>query len=111
MRAGLEVGGRDHPCPVSPSPAVLHTDLPLEGLGPGTAVIGLAAAGLVYTAGWRRYHRRLPQRFAASHLAAFLGGLACLCTAIASPFDQAAAGWLSAPLAQHIRDRPLPPGP
>src|SRR6185295_14413438 len=71
-------------------------------VGPATAVVGLAAGGLIYTAGWRRYRRRLPGRFAASHLAAFLGGLASLWVAIASPLDEAADALLSAHMVQHI---------
>jgi len=71
-------------------------------VGPATAVVGLAAGGLIYTAGWRRYRRRLPGRFAASHLAAFLGGLASLWVAIASPLDEAAEAVLSAHMVQHI---------
>ena len=71
-------------------------------VGPATAVVGLAAGGLIYTAGWRRYRRRLPGRFAASHLAAFLGGLASLWVAIASPLDEAAEALLSAHMVQHI---------
>jgi cytochrome c oxidase assembly factor CtaG len=89
---------------------MLHADLPLEWLGRGTAVAGLTAAGLIYTAGWRRYHRRLPRRFAASQLAAFLGGLACLCVAIASPLDEAADVWLSAHMVQHILLLTITPG-
>ena len=80
----------------------MHADLSLDGVGPATVVVGLMAAGLVYTAGWRRYRRRLPGRFAASQLAAFLGGLACLSIAIASPLDGAADGLLSAHMVQHI---------
>ena len=80
---------------------LLHADLLVEWVGPATAVVGLTAGGLIYTAGWRRYRRRLPGRFAASQLAAFLGGLACLGTAIASPLDEAADRLLSAHMIQH----------
>jgi cytochrome c oxidase assembly factor CtaG len=81
---------------------LLHADLPLEGVGPATVVVGLTAGGLIYTTGWLRYRRRLPGRFAASHVAAFLGGLACLGIAIASPLDEAADRLLSAHMVQHI---------
>jgi cytochrome c oxidase assembly factor CtaG len=57
---------------------------------------------LIYGAGWRRYRRRLPARFTGSRPAAFLGGLACLAIAIASPLDQAADRLLSAHMVQHI---------
>ena len=80
---------------------LLHTDLPLEWVGRGPVVVGLTAGGLIYTAGWRRYRRRLPGRLARSQLAAFLGGLACLCLAIASPLDEAADTLLSAHMVQH----------
>ena len=81
---------------------LLHADLPLEWVGRATVVVGLTAAGLIYTAGWRRYGRRLPARFAGSQLAAFLGGLGCLGIAIAPPLDEAADGLLSAHMVQHI---------
>ncbi len=81
---------------------MLHADLPLEWLGRGITLAGLTAAGWVYTAGWRGYRRRLPARFSASHLAAFLAGLACLCMAIASRLDDAADELLSAHMVQHI---------
>ncbi len=81
---------------------LLHTDLPLEWVGPATVMVGLTTGGLIYTAGWRRYRRRLPGRFAGSQLAAFLGGLVCLGIAIASPLDEAADGLLSAHMVQHI---------
>ena len=64
--------------------------------------VGLTAAGVVYAAGWRRCRRRLPRRFAGSHLAAFLSGLACLGVAIASPLDEVAERLLSAHMVQHI---------
>jgi cytochrome c oxidase assembly factor CtaG len=99
---------------------LLHPDLLLEGVGRGPVVIGLTAAGLIYTAGWRQYRRRLPGRVARSHLAAFLGGLSCLGLAIASPLDQAADTRLSAHMVQHsllfivvpallLVGQPLPP--
>jgi putative membrane protein len=89
---------------------LLHADFPLERLGQGITVAGLSAAGLIYTAGWRRYRRRLPRRFATSRLAAFLGGLACLCLAIASPLDEAAEALLSAHMVQHILLLTIAPG-
>lgn len=79
----------------------LHADPLVDWMRPATAVVGLTAGGLIYTAGWRRYRRRLPGRFAAPQLAAFLAGLACLGTAIASPLDEAADRLLSAHMIQH----------
>ena len=81
---------------------LLHGDLPLGWVGPGTVPAGLAVAGVVYARGWRRYRHRLPERFAARQLTAFLAGLACLCIAIASPLDEAADTKLSAHMMQHI---------
>src|SRR5262249_34866464 len=57
---------------------------------------------VIYAAGWRRCHRRLPARFTARHLAVFLGGLAALWIAIASPLDEMADELLSAHMVQHI---------
>src|SRR5882724_10447983 len=81
---------------------LLHGDLPLGWAGPAAAPAGMAVAGVVYVRGWRRYRRRLPERFGAPLLAAFLSGLACLCAAIASPMDEAADAKLSAHMVQHI---------
>jgi cytochrome c oxidase assembly factor CtaG len=81
---------------------LLHATLPLEWVGPATVVAGLTAGGLIYAAGWRRYRHRLPGRFTGSHLAAFVGGLACLAIAIASPLDGAADRLLSAHMVQHM---------
>jgi putative membrane protein len=78
---------------------LLHADLLVEWVGPATV---LAAGGLIYTAGWRRYRPRLPGRFTGSHLAVFLSGLACLAVAIASPLEEAADRLLSAHMVQHI---------
>jgi putative membrane protein len=77
---------------------LLHADPLVEWVGPATV---LTAGGWIYTAGWRRYRRRRPGRLAAPHLAAFLGGLACLGIAIASPLDEAAEEVLSAHMIQH----------
>jgi cytochrome c oxidase assembly factor CtaG len=81
---------------------LLHGDLPLAWAGPAAAPAGLVIAGVLYARGWRGYRRRLPERFAARQLTAFLAGLACLCIAIASPLDEAADTKLSAHMMQHI---------
>ena len=81
---------------------MLHADLPHEWVGRATVVVGLTVGALLYTAGWRRYRHRLPGRFAGAQLAAFLGGLACLGIAIASPLEEAADGLLSGHMVQHI---------
>ena len=89
---------------------ILHVDLPLEQVRSALVLVGLTAGGLIYTAGWRRYRRRLPRRFTASQHAAFLGGLASLGVAIVSPLDQAADVLLSAHMVQHILLLTVAPG-
>jgi cytochrome c oxidase assembly factor CtaG len=81
---------------------LLHVDLRIEWLAPATVTVGLAVGGLIYTSGWRRYRSSLPSRFTVPRLAAFLGGLACLWVAIASPLDDAADALLSAHMVQHL---------
>jgi putative membrane protein len=81
---------------------LLHGDLPLEWAGLAAGVVGIEVAGVAYVRGWRRYRLRLPGRFAVPQLAAFLGGLACLCAAILPPVDEAADARLSAHMVQHI---------
>ena len=80
----------------------LHGDLPLERAGLAAVAAGITVAAVVYARGWRRCRLRLPGRFAVPQLAAFLGGLACLCAAISSPVDEAADARLSAHMVQHI---------
>ena len=81
---------------------LLHGDLPLEWAGLATAAVGIKVGAVVYVVGWRCYRLRLPGRFAGRQLAAFLGGLACLCAAIFPPLDEAADARLSAHMVQHI---------
>jgi putative membrane protein len=81
---------------------LLHGDLPLEWTRLATVAVGITVAGVVYARGWRRYRLRLAGRFAVPQLAAFLGGLACLCAAILPPLDEAADARLSAHMVQHI---------
>ncbi|HZM28777.1 MAG TPA: cytochrome c oxidase assembly protein [Gemmatimonadales bacterium] len=81
---------------------LLHSDLPLEWAGLAAVAAGIKVAGVVYARGWHRYRLRLPGRFGVPRLAAFLGGLACLCAAILPPLDEAADTRLSAHMMQHI---------
>ncbi|MFA7344653.1 MAG: cytochrome c oxidase assembly protein [Terrimicrobiaceae bacterium] len=55
--------------------------------------LGLSAAALVYFLGWRGLHGQVPWRFPVERLVSFLGGLAAVFVALASPLD-AFAGWL-----------------
>jgi putative membrane protein len=65
-------------------------------------MIGLFVAALIYATGWWHYRSRLPGRYGAPQLCAFLAGLACLWVAIASPLDEAADISLSAHMVQHL---------
>jgi cytochrome c oxidase assembly factor CtaG len=61
----------------------------------------LLAAAAVYTRGWWALSQRMPMRFGKGCLAAFLGGLAAIAVALASPLDTLAGGRLSAHMVQH----------
>jgi cytochrome c oxidase assembly factor CtaG len=61
----------------------------------------LLAAAAVYTRGWCVLSSRMPARFGKGRLAAFLGGLAVIAVALASPLDTLAGGRLSAHMVQH----------
>jgi cytochrome c oxidase assembly factor CtaG len=61
----------------------------------------LLAAALVYTRGWWVLSSRMPARFGKGRLVAFLGGLAVIAVALASPLDTLAGGHLSAHMVQH----------
>ncbi len=62
----------------------------------------LVAAGLVYLRGWSKLWRLRAQRFPAWRLAAFLGGLASVWIAAASPLDAFSSLLLTAHMAQHL---------
>ena len=63
---------------------------------------GLIILVLVYLRGWRVLHRVISVRFPVWRLVAFLGGLAALCIAIASPLDAFSGLLLSAHMVQHF---------
>src|SRR3954469_9083537 len=65
-------------------------------------VAALLATALVYVRGWRALHVQMPARFGVARLAAFLGGCAALCLAIASPLDAFAGLLLTVHMAQHM---------
>jgi cytochrome c oxidase assembly factor CtaG/polyferredoxin len=56
----------------------------------------------LYVRGWWRLHRERPQRYTPARLASFLGGLAVLFLAIASPLDAFASLLLQAHMIQHL---------
>ena len=55
-------------------------------VAPGLAAMLLISAG-IYARGWRQLHRRDPDRWHSGRLAAFLGGLAAIYLALASPIE------------------------
>lgn len=74
-----------------------------EAWAPAAGVVGsLILTAAVYTRGWRGLHARSPARFPAWRLVAFLGGLASVALAVASPLDVAADRTLAAHMVQHL---------
>ena len=55
--------------------------------------LGLVATAVIYFLGWRKLHAQVPWRFPVERLVSFLGGIAAIYVALASPLD-AFAGWL-----------------
>ena len=65
-------------------------------------VLALAVTATVYVRGWLRLRARDAERLPPWRLAAFLGGLATLFVALASPLDTFADRLLAVHMAQHI---------
>jgi len=66
-------------------------------------VVGpLALAAGIYARGWLRMHARVPQRFGAGRLTAFVGGLTAIVVALASPLHAIGAQLLPAHMVQHL---------
>ena len=65
-------------------------------------VAALLLTALVYVRGWRTLRLQMPERFTTARLGAFLGGLAALFVAIASPLDAFAGLLLSVHMIQHL---------
>jgi len=63
---------------------------------------GLIVTGGVYLRGWFILRRRDPRRWHGTHLAAFLGGLAAVFLALASPIEPFAALLLQVHMIQHL---------
>jgi cytochrome c oxidase assembly factor CtaG len=70
-------------------------------LSPATLLI-LLCAGFIYLRGWMRLRTVLPQQFSTERLYCFLGGLALLFVALASPLDAFSSLLLSAHMVQHL---------
>jgi cytochrome c oxidase assembly factor CtaG/polyferredoxin len=68
---------------------------------PGLAFI-LMVTSLIYLRGWLVLHRITPSRFPIWRLLAFIGGVAILWFAIASPLDSLSSFLLSAHMVQHL---------
>src|SRR5689334_15857597 len=66
-----------------------------------TGAVFLAVAAAVYVRGWWVLAQRPSPRFGAGRLAAFVGGLAVIAIALASPLDGLAGQRLSAHMVQH----------
>jgi len=64
--------------------------------------VPLGLAVVVYVRGWRRLHRRVPQRFGAGRLTAFVGGMVAIGAALESPLHALGAQWLQAHMVQHL---------
>lgn len=62
----------------------------------------LLCAGFTYTRGWLRLRALLPQQFSTERLNCFLGGLALLFVALASPLDAFSSLLLTAHMIQHL---------
>src|SRR5262245_11243463 len=62
----------------------------------------LAATALIYARGWRSLRGLRSTRFPAWRLSAFLGGLAAVWIAAASPLDAFSSLSLTAHMAQHL---------
>jgi cytochrome c oxidase assembly factor CtaG len=65
------------------------------------ALAGLVMTAATYARGWWRLSQRTSLRVGAGRLAAFLGGLALIAVALASPLDALAEQRLSAHMVQH----------
>ncbi len=62
----------------------------------------LAVVALIYVRGWQRIRRTRPAQFPAWRLMAFLGGIAALFVAVASPLDTFSESLLFMHMAQHF---------
>jgi cytochrome c oxidase assembly factor CtaG len=83
---------------VSPTLDAFLRSWPLD---PWLAAALLVTAG-VYLRGWLVLHRRAPRRWHGGRLAAFLGGLAVIYLALASPIEPFAALLLQVHMVQHL---------
>ncbi|HEY1768603.1 MAG TPA: cytochrome c oxidase assembly protein, partial [Terracidiphilus sp.] len=78
------------------------TDLFTRWEVPWVVTSELALVALVYTRGWMRIRRTRPALFPTWRLACFLGGIAALFAAVASPLDTFSDSLLFMHMAQHF---------
>src|SRR5258705_1537273 len=64
--------------------------------------LGLFASVILYLRGWLILHRTSPTRFPVWRSAAFIGGIAMLWLAVASPLDTFSGFLLSVHMVQHL---------
>lgn len=69
---------------------------------PSITLATLIAVAALYVRGYRRVHRQMPARFARWHLGAFLGGIAALAVAVASPLEALDDLLLQVHMTQHL---------
>jgi cytochrome c oxidase assembly factor CtaG len=79
-----------------------ETDLLTRWDIPWVVTSELAVAALVYVRGWARIRRTRPALFPAWRLACFLGGIAALFVAVASPLDTFSDSLLFMHMVQHF---------
>lgn len=91
------------PSPEGPLAGPLDTRAALTAWHVEPALVaGLALAAVVYVRGWRRLHACRPARIGGPELVAWLGGLAALFVALASPLDTLGDRLLAVHMAQHL---------
>jgi putative membrane protein len=82
-------------------PAVTLADLFTQWSVPWAVTVALALTAIVYIRGWLRIRRTRPAQFPAWRLNCFLGGIAALFVAVASPLDTFSGSLLFMHMAQH----------
>jgi len=83
-------------------PSVAPADLFTQWSIPWAVTVALLLAAAVYTRGWLRIRRTRPEQFPAWRLWCFLGGIAALFIAVASPLDTLSGSLLFLHMAQHF---------
>jgi cytochrome c oxidase assembly factor CtaG len=77
---------------------------------PVVTIATLLILTTVYTRGFLRLHRQMPERFPLWRLASFMGGIGALLVAIASPLEEFDDALLQVHMAQHLILMILAPG-